>query len=145
MRLIVDAYKSAGRSDAPIIVNLTGNVTNQDQELYFENGSSGVLSKPTKVVDLVGLLESQFQTFIAKGTVVLDERGYITTPDRNFAFGCIKPSDPDNVLENFDSSPFPGPPLVSSSSVASASLSALLNGANVSRIKSKGEEMCDGS
>mmetsp|Transcript_9046 Transcript_9046/g.20377 ORF Transcript_9046/g.20377 Transcript_9046/m.20377 type:complete len:83 (-) Transcript_9046:413-661(-) len=61
MRLIVDAYKSAGRSDAPIIVNLTGNVTNQDQELYFENGSSGVLSKPTKVVDLVGLLESQFQ------------------------------------------------------------------------------------
>ena len=41
--------------------NLTGNVMELERERYFQNGSSGVLPKPTKLTDLTDMLLSELQ------------------------------------------------------------------------------------
>ena len=83
MRTILEMYRLAGRQDAPIIFNLTGNVMEDDKQKcvlapqlprrlqglflfnfanvfrYMNAGSSGVLPKPTKPQDLVDMLQDQ--------------------------------------------------------------------------------------
>jgi len=90
MKLILNGYAEAKRSDAPIVFNLTGNVMELERERYFQNGSSGVLPKPTKLTDLTDMLLSELQTFVARGTVVADAEGFFATPDRNFCVARLK-------------------------------------------------------
>ena len=113
MRTILAAYKGAGRTDLPIIFNLTGNVMEQDKAKYLAAGSFGVLAKPVKASDVEEMLESKLPSFIARGIAVTDGNGFLTTPDGAFCFTRIKPScaDPDEAVPVFQGSGLSSKPL----------------------------------
>lgn len=92
MATILSLYKEKGRSDAPIVFNLTGNVMEHDRERYLKSGSSGVLPKPTKLEEFMTLLRSRLETFVRQGVATVDSQGCITTPDGNFCFSRVKQS-----------------------------------------------------
>ena len=74
-------------AEAPVIFNLTGNVMDVDRQLYIKSGSSGVLPKPTKLDDLVVLLQRQLGEMLYKGMCKMSEDGFITTIDESFTYG----------------------------------------------------------
>jgi len=119
---VLESYCQSGRTDKPVIFNLTGNVLDADQEKYMAAGSSGVLAKPTKLSDMTSKLQASLQSFLETGIAVTDCRGFVTTPDGRFCYTRITPScaDPDEELPSFTPSEEYGP------SVAS-SLEALIN------------------
>jgi len=94
MATILDMYKAQGRHDLPIVFNLTGNVMEYDRKRYLQSGSSGVLPKPTKLEELTALLQSKLEYFICTKVCVVDDKGFVTTPDGNFCFSHSKqPTD----------------------------------------------------
>jgi len=122
MQGVLESYGQSGRTDKPVMFNLTGNVMDADQEKYMAAGSSGVLAKPTKLSDMTSKIQASLQSFLELGIAVTDCRGFVTTPDGRFCYTRITPScaDPDEELPSFTPSEEYGP------SVAS-SLEALIN------------------
>jgi CheY-like chemotaxis protein len=87
MRQILDSLAANDGAEAPVIFNLTGNVMDVDRQLYIKSGSSGVLPKPTKLDDLVVLLQRQLGELLYKGMCKMSEDGFITTIDESFTYG----------------------------------------------------------
>jgi len=50
----------------PILFNVTGNVLDDDRNLYLESGSDGVLAKPTNFTEFTLLLENSIHNFVLK-------------------------------------------------------------------------------
>ena len=53
---------------------------------YQRSGSSGVLPKPAKLEELTALLQSKLSFFVGQGVCVVDNEGFIKTPDGTFCF-----------------------------------------------------------
>jgi len=91
-KAILSGYAAAGRRDVPVVINLTGNVMEQDLMKYTRAGSFGVLPKPTKASELVALLERELPALLERGSVVHSRLssggGAFTTPDGAFRFAC---------------------------------------------------------
>lgn len=56
-----------------LLFNLTGNLLEEDKMLFLEAGSSGMLSKPTKLEDMLALLQRKMGNFISQGLLELQE------------------------------------------------------------------------
>jgi len=56
-----------------LLFNLTGNLLEEDKMLFLEVGSSGMLSKPTKLEDMLALLQRKMGNFISQGLLELLE------------------------------------------------------------------------
>ena len=87
MKQILNSLAANNGAETPIIFNLTGNVMDVDRQLYITSGSSGVLSKPTKLDDLIVLLQRQLGELLHKGLCKMSEDGFITTIDESFTYG----------------------------------------------------------
>jgi len=113
---VLESYCQSGRTDKPVIFNLTGNVLDADQEKYMAVGSSGVLAKPTKLSDMTSKLQASLQSFLKTGIAVTDCRGFVTTPDGQFCYTRITPPSAglDEELPCFTPSETYGPSLQSS-------------------------------
>lgn len=66
-----------------LIFNLTGNILENDRRMFLEVGSSGMLSKPTKLADFMNLIKTNMSLWISQGLmqlsgdrVVMDEGAF---------------------------------------------------------------------
>lgn len=63
----------ADKRPATLIFNLTGNLLEADRVMFLEVGSSGMLPKPTKLEDLINMLQSNMGIYISQGVLQLSE------------------------------------------------------------------------
>merc|ERR1712150_37482 len=54
-----------------LIFNLTGNILESDRVMFLEAGSSGMLPKPTKLEDLMNMLQSNMGFYVSQGLLSL--------------------------------------------------------------------------
>ncbi|CAM9219308.1 unnamed protein product [Heterosigma akashiwo] len=71
IREFYDAQPSG--SLKPILFNVTGNVLDDDRNLYLESGSNGVLAKPTNFTEFKLLLERNMHNFVQMDLAVIKD------------------------------------------------------------------------
>ena len=76
IRKIREEIQKEGRPPT-LIFNLTGNVLESDRVMFLEAGSSGMLPKPTKLEDLMNMLQSNMGFYVSQQLLQLCENGVV--------------------------------------------------------------------